>query len=219
MVEEKQGNNGRVEDLVEKLRKEEITAAEAQRELRKRELGHEETWKDFIGYVVWGILCFLPAVAKFSGLGILSFFAQLPAIRFPSIVIDLSIASFIVVIPLTAFGMYFNTKKGGCRSEDHTVMFLNSGPYRIVRHPSGVAWSVFFAMAPIILSGVVPFTILSVVGIVEIIAYHYYGCMVEERTLNVPKWGGEYRQYMKEVPRFNFILGIWRWGKRRKQRT
>jgi len=219
MTEKKRGKSGRVDDLVEKLKKEEITAAEAQRELRSRGLGHEETWKDFVGYVVWGILCFLPASAKFSSLGILGFLDQLPAIKFPSTVIYLSIASFICVIPLTAFGMYFNSRKGGCRSEDHTVTFLNSGPYRIVRHPSGVAWSVFFAMAPIILSGEVPFTILSVAGIVEIVAYNYYGCVVEERTLNIPKWEDEYRQYMKEVPRFNILLGIWRWTKRKKQRT
>jgi len=219
MVEEKQGNNGRVKDLVEKLRKEEITAAEAQRELRKRGLGHEETLEDFIGYVVWGILCFLPAVAKFSGLGILSFFAQLPAIEFPPIVIYLSIALFIAMIPLAVLQYYFNSRKGGCDHEDHTVILLKNGPFGVVRHPGVFSWTVFFATAPIILSGVTPFTILSAVGIVKIIAYHYYECVVEERTLNVPKWGNEYRQYMKEVPRFNFILGIWRWGKRRKQRT
>jgi protein-S-isoprenylcysteine O-methyltransferase Ste14 len=79
----------------------------------------------------------------------------------------------------------------------------------ILRHPSGVAWAIFFATAPIILSGVVPFTILSVVAIVGIIAYHYYGCVVEERELDIPKWGDEYRQYMMEVPRFNFIKGLW----------
>lgn len=219
MGEEKRGKSGQAKDLIEKLKKEKITAAEAQRELRKRGLGHEETWKDFIGYVIWVILCFLPAVAKASHLDILSFFAQLPAIRFPSIVIYLSIAFFIAAIPLTAFGIYFNSKKGGCRSEDHTIIFLKNGPYSIVRHPSGVAWSIFFTTAPIILSGVVPFTILSAIGIVETIAYNYYGCIVEERTLNIPKWGDEYKQYMKEVPRFNFILGIWRWTKRRKQQT
>jgi protein-S-isoprenylcysteine O-methyltransferase Ste14 len=194
---------------VEKLRKGEITSDEARREIRKRGLGHEETWKDFIGYVVWGILCFLPAIARGTGLGILSFFAQLPAIEFPAIVVYLSIILFIVMIPLTAWGMYFNSKSGGCRSEDHTVILLKSGPYGIVRHPSGVAWAIFFATAPIILSGVVPFTILSVVAIVGIIAYHYYGCVVEERELDIPKWGDEYKQYMMEVPRFNFINGLW----------
>jgi hypothetical protein len=97
---------------VEKLRKGEITSDEARREIRKRGLGHEETWKDFIGYVVWGILCFLPAIARGTGLGILSFFAQLPAIEFPAIVVYLSIILFIVMIPLTAWGMYFNSKRG-----------------------------------------------------------------------------------------------------------
>ena len=87
-----------------------------------------------------------------------------------------------------------------------------------MRHPGGVSWTVFFATAPIILSGHVPFTILSVIGIVEIIAFHYYGSVVEERTLNIPKWGDEYRQYMEEVPRFNFILGIWRLIRKRARK-
>jgi protein-S-isoprenylcysteine O-methyltransferase Ste14 len=207
-------NESKVKDLGEKLRKGEITSDEAQRELRKIGLGHEETWKDFIGYVVWGILCFLPVIARETGLGFLSFFAQLPAIEFPAIVVYLSIILFIIMIPLTAWGMYFNSRKGGCRSEDHTVMLLKRGPYAIVRHPSGVAWAIFFATAPIILSVVVPFTILSVVAIVGIVAYHYYECVVEERELDVPKWGKEYIQYMKEVPRFNFIKGLWNLRKR-----
>ena len=205
--------------MVDKLRKEEITATEAQRELRKRGLRHEETLKDFIGYVVWGVLCFLPGFAKMTGLGILSFFAQLPPMEFPPVVIYLSIALFIAMIPLAVLQAYFNSKKGGCGSEDDTVIFLKNGPYGIVRHPGVVSWTVFFSTAPIILSGVVPFTILSVIAIVEIIATNYYLCVVEEKTLNIPKWGDEYRQYMKEVPRFNFILGIWRRIKRRKQQT
>ena len=205
----------KVKDLGEKLRKGEITSDEARRELRKIGLGHEETWKDFIGYVVWGILCFLPAFARETGLGFLSFFAQLPAIEFSAIVVYLSISLFIVMIPLTAWGIYSNIKKkGGCRSEDHIAILLKSGAYAIVRHPSGVAWAIFFATAPIILSGVVPFTILSVVAIVGIVAYHYYGCVVEERELDMPKWGEEYIQYMKEVPRFNFIKVLWNLRKR-----
>jgi len=206
-----------VKDLAEKLGKGEITSDEARRELRKRGLGHEETWKDFIGYVVWGILCFLPAAAKGVGIGVLSFLAQLPTIEFPAIVIYLSIVLFIAAIPLVAWFTYFNTKKGGCHSEDHTVILLKSGPYAVVRHPGTVSFTAFFVTIPIILSGVAPFTILSVIAIVEIIAYNYYECVVEERTLNIPKWGDEYRQYMKEVPRFNILLGIWRWIKKKKR--
>jgi protein-S-isoprenylcysteine O-methyltransferase Ste14 len=207
-------NQSKVKELGEKRRKGEITSEEARRELREIGLGHEETWKDFIGYVVWGILCFLPLFARETKLGFLSFFTQLSAIEFPAIVVYLSIILFIAMIPLTAWGMYFNSRKGGCRSEDHTVILLKSGPYAIVRHPSGVAWAIFFATAPIILSGVFPFTILSVVAIVGIVAYHYYECVVEERELDIPKWGKEYTQYMKEVPRFNFIKGLWNLRKR-----
>jgi protein-S-isoprenylcysteine O-methyltransferase Ste14 len=27
---------------------------------------------------------------------------------------------------------------------------------------------------------------------------------------DIEKWGYEYRQYLREVPRFNILLGIWR---------
>ena len=200
---------GKIKDLVEKLERGEITSEEAQRELRKRGLGHEETWKDFIGSVVWGVLCFLPGFAKMTDLGILSFFVQLPSMEFSPIVIYLSIAIFITAIPLVAWFTYFNIKKGGCHSEDHTVILLKSGPYGIVRHPGTVSFTAFFVTIPIILSGVIPFTILSVIAIVEIIATNYYLCVWEEKTLDIPKWGDEYRIYMKEVPRWNFIKGLW----------
>jgi len=208
---------GAVKDLAEKLRKGKITSDEARRELRKRGLGHEEGWKDFIGYVVWGILCFLPGVAKLTGLEILSFFAQLPTMKFPPIIIYFSIALFIAMIPLAVSQYYFNSRRGGCDHEDHTVILFENGPYGIVRHPGVLSFTVFLVTVPIILSGVVPFTILSAIAIVEIIAYSYYECVVEERTLNIPKWGDKYREYMKEVPRFNFILGIWRWAKKKKR--
>lgn len=29
-----------------------------------------------------------------------------------------------------------------------------------------------------------------------------------EEKLDIPRWGDEYRRYMKEVPRFNFVLGL-----------
>ena len=206
---------GEVKDLAEKVRKGDITPKEAQRELRKRGLGHEETWKDFAPFVVWGILCFFPAIARGMGLEILSFFAQLPAIEFPAIMVYLSIVLFIAAIPLVAWFTYDQTKKGGCGSEDHTVILLKNGPHAIMRHPLAVPWTVLFVTIPIILSGVVPFTILSVIATVGIIAISYYGCVVEERTLDIPKWGDEYRKYMKEVPRVNFIVGLWNLVKRR----
>jgi protein-S-isoprenylcysteine O-methyltransferase Ste14 len=207
-------NQSKVKELGEKRRKGEITADEARRELRKIGLGHEETWKESIVYVVWGILCFLPLFARETKLRFLSFFTQLSAIEFPSIVVYLSIMLVIVMIAFMAWFMYYNVKKGGCGSEDHTVILLKSGPYAIVRHPGTASFTIIFVVIPVILSGVVPFTILSLIATVEIAAYHYYACAVEERTLDIPKWGEEYLQYMKEVPRFNFIKGLWNLRKR-----
>lgn len=205
---------GEVKDLKEKLETGEITPKEIKKTLEERRLTEKAIFKGGAwGYLVWVILCFLPAVAKFSGLGILNFFTQLAVIKFPAIVIYVSIVLFITAIPLTASSTLYNIKKGGCHSEDETIILLKRGSYSIVRHPSHVAWSIFFATIPMILSGYfsayVPFTILSVIGIVAIVALHCYASLKEERELDVRKWGDEYREYMKEVPRWNIFRGLW----------
>ncbi|HIH97150.1 MAG TPA: hypothetical protein HA348_06715 [Thermoplasmata archaeon] len=68
-------------------------------------------------------------------------------------------------------------------------------------------------LLPIILSTKIPFTPLSIAAIIIMIVYLYYGVYAEEK-LDIEKWGNEYRQYMKEVPRFNFIKGLWNLRKR-----
>jgi len=200
---------GQVKDLVEKLEKGEITSKEIIKELKERKLTEKaisryEAW----GLVIWAILCFLPAIAKLSNIDFLSFLTQLPTIEFPIVVIYIAVILFIAAIPLTASGWYSNIKYGGCRSEDLTIILLKKGAYRIMRHPSHLAWSIFFTTLPIMLSEYVPFTFLSVIAIVEIFALHYHFSIKEEKMLNIPKWGDEYRQYMKEVPRWNFIKGL-----------
>jgi len=205
----------KVEDLVEKLRKGDITAKEAQKELKKRGLGHKETWKDFIGWVLWGVLCFLPGFAKQTNLESLSFFAQLTPIEFPAIVIYISVALIIAMIPLAVVHYYYNSKKGGCGSEDHTVILLNSGPYGIVRHPGVLVWLIAFIAITVAISDHMPFTILSVLGNILLVVFSYWGCVIEEKELNLKKWGEEYREYMKEVPRWNFIKGLWNLRKRK----
>jgi protein-S-isoprenylcysteine O-methyltransferase Ste14 len=212
-----QKNEGRVGDLVEKMERGEIGSKEIIRELEKRKLTERDIMKyEAWGYVVWAILCFLPAIAKLSNLDILSFLTQLPTIEFPAIVIYLSVALFLAVTPITASGMYHNVKHGGCHSEDQTIILLKRGVYMIMRHPSHLAWSVFFSMLPIMLSGFVPFTPLSAIAMVVIFALHYHASIKEERLLDIPKWGDDYVRYMREVPRWNFIKGAWNLRKKRK---
>jgi len=199
---------GKVKDLAERLERGEITIKELKKEMKKRGLREQESWKWAVPYLmVWVtyIILWLPLNFKFS--------AQLAAIRFPTIVIYISIV-------LLAFGtfvgvwMHFShRKKGGLKGSDETVIFYRSGPYSIIRHPGVFNFMVWFIFLPIALSAHVPFTILTVVAIIPIVVYHYYMIYIEEKV-NIMKWGDEYKQYMREVPRLNFILGLWNLRKR-----
>jgi len=203
-------DDGSVKELVEKLEIGEITPKDTVKILKERGLTEKAVLKGGAwGYLLWLIPCFLPGFAKLTSLEILSIFAELPRVHFPSTVIYLSSILFIAAIPLTALGMYFNVKKGGCRTEDHTVILIMDGPYKIVSHPCNAAWSGFFVTLPIILSQHIPFTVLSVFGIVAMVAFSYYASLIEERELDLKKWGDEYREYMEEVPRWNLFKGLW----------
>ena len=174
---------GEVKDLIEKAEKEKISPKEVVEILKERKLTERAIMRyEPLGYLAWGVLCFLPAIAEYSGLEILRFFALLPRFEFPVVVVCISLAIFVAAIPLTVSGAYYNISKGECRSEDETIRLLKSGPYRIVRHPSHIAWSIFFVTLPIFLCIYVPFTISSVIGIVEIVSLHYHGSIKEERN-------------------------------------
>ena len=204
----------KAEYLAEKLERGELTPKEILKILDEQALKHRENWKDFIGTIVWGILCFFPATAKFSNLEILNFFAQLPAIKFPMAVIYSTVIVIVLVVCIEVYVVHWRKKKGGLGSEDDTIILLKEGPFGIVRHPSVVDWTIGFIAITISLSNYVPFTILSVIGNSTLIMTNYWGTLIEERELNLKKWGNEYRQYMKEVPRFNFIKGLWNLRKR-----
>jgi protein-S-isoprenylcysteine O-methyltransferase Ste14 len=94
------------------------------------------------------------------------------------------------------------------------VFLLMSGPYALLRHPSHLAWSVILLTLPIFISPYLPFTLLSVLGIAGVVVFHYFISIREERTLDLKKWGEAYREYMRQVPRWNILLGLWRQIKR-----
>ena len=208
---------GEVKDLVKKLEGGEITAKEIIFELKKRGLTHharEPIPGVFVitGMIIWVVLCFLPAIAHH--IGILDFFTKLLIIKIPTAVSYLAIILAIVVSPMMFYARSIKIKKGGCRNEDHTIILLKEGAYRVLRHPEVFVGLIWFITAPIIfdLFGI-QFTILSVLGEAVIILALFLQTKQEEK-FNILKWGDEYRQYMKEVPRFNFILGLWRLRKR-----
>jgi len=195
---------GKVKDLVEKLQIGEITSKDGLKELEKRGLLVPERW-EIIPWAIYFIL-WLPLNFMFSD--------RLPRIHFPPIVIYISLAIGLLGILLCIWVTRMHYKRGGL-NHDETVILLKEGPYRVMRHTTGVVMMLPILL-PIILSVYVPFTPLSVAAILVMIIYIYYACLLEEKKIDIPKWGDEYLQYMKEVPRFNFIKGLWNLRKKGK---
>jgi protein-S-isoprenylcysteine O-methyltransferase Ste14 len=211
--EDKKGKKGQVEDLVKKLERGEMTSKAALKELGKRGLLEPERW-EIIPWMAYFMLWLLPLVSIRLKLDFLVFFAQLPSISFPAIVIHVSLATGLLGILVGIWATRMHYKRGGL-NHDETVILLKEGPYQVMRHPAGLAMMLPILL-PIILSPYIPFTILSVAAITTMIVCLYYSCLLEEKKLDIPKWGDEYLQYVKEVPMFNFIKGLWNLLKRRK---
>ena len=195
----------RVKDLAEKLQIGEITPRGALKELQKRGLVEQERW-EIIPWVIYFIF-WLPLNFKFSD--------QLPVIHFPLIIIYISLIFLAVGTYFAAWVFYSHRKRGGLRNAGETITFYKKGLYRIMRHPGAFGAMMWPILLPIILNAYVPFTPLSVSAIIVMIVYLYIGIPLEEK-LSIRKWGDEYRQYMKEVPRFNFIRGLWNLRKRKQ---
>lgn len=193
---EKEEESG-VKDLAEKLQKGEINSKETLKELKKRGLVEKEAW-EIVPWVIYLVL-WLPLNFKFS--------AQLPAIHFPLVIICISIVLSALGVCVGIWASRMHYKRGGLK-HDETIILIKDGPYSVMRHPA-VASMILPILLPIILSEYVPFSPLSVVAIIVMSVYIYYGVRMEEEKLDIPKWGDEYRKYMKEVPRFNFIKGLW----------
>jgi len=101
--------------------------------------------------------------------------------------------------------IYTFKKKGGVpkgKSYTQTTKLVDTGIYSIVRHPqflAGMLWSLAFIL-------ISQHWLVLVLGIPVIIIFYIGG--LEEDRYGVAKFGKKYEDYIKRVPRFNFILGI-----------
>ena len=169
--------------------------------------------------VIWGILCLLPAIAEISRLEALSFALNLYVIKIPMWVVWIAVAllgALMLFLPVLHSRIWrFRTKKGGCDDDHHTVVLIKEGLYKIVRHPEYTFYLWFFILLSIAFSPLWRFTVLTIIAdILVIISLELLA--KQEEAFNIRKWGDEYRQYMKEVPRFNFILSLWNLRKGKK---
>lgn len=211
-------DEGQIKDLVEKLEKGEITVKEVKRELKERDLQHHRAGgkQIILGFsIVLGLLfIYLPVFANLSQFEFLSFFTQLTKFHFPIAIPLLLSAVLIFGVFMTGYASHLLRSKGGLKEGDETIRFLRKGPYKVMRHPIAFGMFCLLILPPIIFSDVISYTILAFIGQLVLIFGMFLG-PAEEDKMNVRKWGDEYRQYMKEVPRFNFIKGLWNLRKRK----
>jgi len=111
-------------------------------------------------------------------------------------------------LPVIEFRRKGRVRKG--KSYIHTTKLVDTGIYSIIRHPQ-YATFMLWAIAGILLF---QHWIIILLG-VPIIPLTYIDLIRADKDA-VEKFGDEYKAYMKNVPRANFLLGIIRLLRHRK---
>ncbi len=123
--------------------------------------------------------------------------------------ITLWTAGFFGVMPIIAFRRKGGVPKG--KSYIHTTTLVDSGIYAVARRPqNGVAW-ILINLGVMLVAQNWWVVIMGAGSMV-----FAYLDMYKEEQRCIEKFGDEYRQYMEKVPRINFLLGLIRVIKRRK---
>ncbi len=85
-----------------------------------------------------------------------------------------------------------------------TSVLVDRGIFSIVRHPQYLAGVLMAIAFPMITWH---WTVI-ILGLIAAPVYYLDTYVEEERCIQ--KFGDEYLEYMKRVPRMNFLLGLWR---------
>ncbi len=96
------------------------------------------------------------------------------------------------------------------RSYIHTTVLVDTGVYSIVRHPQYLAGVLLNIALPLITQHWLV-VILGIIGAAVI-----YLNTFEEEKESLQKFGDAYLNYQAEVPRFNFLLGLLRLIRRKR---
>ncbi len=112
------------------------------------------------------------------------------------------------MFPVFEFRKKGRVKKG--KSYIHTTKLVDTGIYSIVRHPQYITF-ILWAIAGMFLF---QHWIVIILGI-PIIPLTYIDLLNADKD-GIKKFGDDYKQYMKRVPRANFLLGIILYLRRKK---
>ena len=106
-------------------------------------------------------------------------------------------------LPILVFRRRGRVAKG--RSYIHTTELVTSGLYAVVRHPQFLA-SDFLAAAVMCITQHWGVYLAGIVGI----GVNHLTMIKADHDL-VEKFGEPYRDYIEQVPRWNPLVGLWRW--------
>jgi protein-S-isoprenylcysteine O-methyltransferase Ste14 len=114
----------------------------------------------------------------------------------------LGLSIFFGIAPIFILGRRGGVAKG--KSYVHTEKLVDTSLYSIVRHPQYLA-GILFNLAMIFLAQHWLIILLGIISMVLI----YLDIQTADLE-GIDKFGDEYRQYIQRVPQVNFLLGIFR---------
>jgi protein-S-isoprenylcysteine O-methyltransferase Ste14 len=133
------------------------------------------------------------------GIYLLSEVSQIEILAYVGVGIYIFSGCIFGLLPTIQFRKKGGVKKG--KSYIHTTKLVDTGIYSIVRHPQYVTF-ILWAIAGMLLF---QNWIVILLGI-PIIPLTYIDLIRADKD-SIEKFGDDYKQYMKKVPRANFVLG------------
>jgi len=142
------------------------------------------------------------------GIYLLSDFLQIKIFAYIGVGLYIFSGLIFGMFPVFEFRKKGRVKKG--KSYIHTTKLVDTGIYSIVRHPQYITF-IMFAIAGMFLF---QHWIVIILGI-PIIPLTYIDLFNADKDA-INKFGEAYKQYIKRVPRANFLLGIILYLRRKK---
>jgi len=109
-------------------------------------------------------------------------------------------------LPILAFRRHGRVTQG--KTYIHTTSLVTGGLYAIVRHPQYFASDVLAAAV----ASLSQHWSVYLAGVLAIAVNHV--TMIKADRDLVEKFGEPYSKYMQHVPRWNIVIGLWRWLRR-----
>jgi len=163
------------------------------------------SWIDFIPVTLSSLLFISQIIV---GVSLLSDITQIELLAYVGVALYVLSGIVFGMLPVMEFRKKGRVRKG--KSYIHTTHLVDTGIYSIVRHPQYVTF-ILWAFAGMLLFQHWIIILLSI----PIIPLTYIDLIKADKD-SIEKFGDDYKAYMKRVPRANFLPGIIRHLRQRK---